>query len=87
MEWRCWDGDLVVWVEQTGSTYLLSEAASQVFVTLATDQRAFSADELCSLVFDDTLEDCAATQVDTAEALKNVLLELQGLGLAQPQPA
>jgi hypothetical protein len=90
IDWREWDGEVVVRVEASGATYLLSTLAGETVKAL--QQGAMHADEIAARVFADGEPPGVATAAlvaafadpaaDTRDMLA-VLAELEKLGLAQ----
>ena len=80
LAWREWDGDVVVFNGQTGSTHLLSELGSEVFRWLMAKEHGATAAALAAELADDPAD--AAT--DWTAAVAEVLSEFARLGLAHP---
>lgn len=90
IDWRAWDGEFVVRVDDTATTYLLSRLAGQVLVAMR--EGATYADDIARRVFADgkhlstasavLVAAFAGTTADTQQVLA-VLTELEALGLAR----
>ncbi len=89
-DWREWDGEFVVRSEDTAATFLLSTLAGEALNALR--DGAAHLDQIAERVFADAESQNPATASLVAtfseaanhkQALLNVLIELEGLGLAR----
>ena len=83
LAWREWDGEAVVFNQQTGSTHLLGELAGEVFRRLIAADRGETIETLASGLTTDP--GGADDDVDWTGAIAEVLSEFARLGLAQAE--
>jgi PqqD family protein of HPr-rel-A system len=81
LAWREWDGEVVVFNQQTGSTHLLGDLASEVFRRLIAADRGATVEALAAALTDDPL---SANEAAWTRSVAEVLSEFARLGLAQP---
>lgn len=82
LTWREWDGEIVVFNEETGSTHLLNELAGEVLRLLVTSERGTTIGALAAGFAGD------ATSADVPvrlEAIAEALSEFARVGLARPE--
>ena len=82
IEWRDWDGEIVVYVGARASTHLLSAEASRIFLTLANLPTVTLNGRL------DVLDSVSKFQLavdpaDDSAFIEQTLLEFERLGLAR----
>ena len=92
IDWREWDAEMVVRLDSTAQTFLLSALAGEVLKAIHSG--AGYVDEIAARVFSDCVPPSAATAelvatfADTAsdiQSLLAVLTELEALGLARAE--
>ena len=79
--WREWDGEVVVFNRQTGSTHLLGELAGEVLRRLMAADRGATVETLAAGLTADPSE---GDDAGWTAAIAEVLSEFARLGLAQP---
>jgi len=81
LAWREWDGEVVVFNQNTGSTHLLNEIGGEVLRHLIAADRGATVEALAAALTDDPggVDDAGWTV-----AVAEVLSEFARLGLAQP---
>lgn len=79
LQWRCWDGDVVVFNPLSGYTHVLDVVAGQILTLLISDPRPGSAVRRAVAAFLEVPDDdrIAATVHDT-------LIRLEDTGLVEP---
>ena len=82
IEWRDWDGEIVVYVGARASTHLLSAQASRIFLILANRPIATS-DGRVDLVDSASKFQLAVDPADDQAFIEQTLLEFERLGLAR----
>lgn len=83
-DWRLWGDDAVVYLHASATTIALSPSASAVLATLLEQTGPMGRDELLArLCSGDGPDDQAEVTATEAQWLEKVLVELEGLGIAQ----
>jgi PqqD family protein of HPr-rel-A system len=82
LAWREWGGEVVVFNQETGSTHLLNELASEVLRRLVAGKRGVTIGALAAELAD---KPDGADDPDWREAIAQVLSEFARLGLAHPE--
>ena len=80
--WREWDGEIVVFNGETGSTHLLNELAGEVLHRLAAAEGGATIGALAVALADDT---SSADRPEWTEAIAEVLFDFARVGLARPE--
>jgi PqqD family protein of HPr-rel-A system len=81
LAWREWDGDYVVFNQNTGSTHLLNEIGGEVLRRLIAAERGSTVKALADALTDDP---GGGDDAGWRHAVAEVLSEFARLGLAQP---
>ena len=81
LAWREWDGEVVVFNKQTGSTHLLGELGGEVLRHLLAAEGGATAGALAAGLGDDP---SGADAAGWTESVAKVLSDFARLGLAQP---
>ena len=84
LSFREWGDEVVVFNQQTGTTHLLGNLASEVLHLLLGEQRGATVDALAVGLTDAADGDGAAEK--WAPAIAQVLSDFERLGLARPEP-
>lgn len=81
LAWRDWDGEVVVFNQQTGSTHLLGEFGGEIFRRLVATARGATLEALAAEWTDNP---SGTEDASWSEAVAEVLSEFARIGLAQP---
>ena len=82
--WREWDGELVVYLDELGSTHLLNPYAGAVFLTLLHSGPQLSLDDLIErLDEDDSVHAGIPPQARDRAPVRQVMAEFERIGLVQ----
>lgn len=81
LAWREWDGEVVVFNQNTGSTHLLNEIGGEVLRRLIAAERGETVKALAAALTDDPV---GGEDAGWRHAVAEVLSEFARLGLAQP---
>ena len=81
LAWREWDGEVVVFNQNTGNTHLLGDLAGAVLLRLISAGRGATVESLATGLTDDPSQAGADTWMP---AVAKVLSEFARLGLAHP---
>lgn len=81
LAWREWDGEVVVFNQNTGSTHLLGEFGGEVFRRLVAAKHGATVEALAAGLSDDP---GGANEADWTAAVAEVLSDFARLGLAEP---
>jgi PqqD family protein of HPr-rel-A system len=82
LAWREWDGEIVVFNGETGSTHLLNELAGEVLHRLVAAEGGATIGALAVELADDTI---GADRPEWTEAIAEVLVDFARVGLARPE--
>ena len=81
LAWRDWDGEVVVFNRQTGSTHLLGEFGGEIFRRLVATERGVTVEALIAGLNEDP---SGTDDASWSEAVAEVLSDFARIGLAQP---
>lgn len=82
--WREWDGELVVYLDEVGSTHLLNPYAGAIFLTLLQNGAGLGLDQILDRLNDDDLAiNDALRAPGDALPVRRVMAEFERIGLVR----